>query len=181
MFCCSDASDNRLHGTIPSSFGSSSSIKDFRMANNMLYDPIPSTLCSNTNLNGGATLKYGCAGVLCPLGSYTENGHAMDAHSGCIPCPPGETTMYLGSSSCRAFSEKDILSLLFDVLQGERWPPRHKENWRDYKVSVCDWAGGKYFGGHVRSHRCPLTQSLSFQHAQLYATLMGLHKALDFR
>jgi hypothetical protein len=136
-----DASDNRLHGTIPSSFGNSASIKDFRMSNNMLYDPIPSALCNKPIINGGMTEKFGCAGVLCPLGTYTEQGHAMDSTNGCLPCPPGESTLYLGSTVCRYFSEADILSLFYDVMNGERWPPNHRTNWRNYEVSVCEWAG----------------------------------------
>lgn len=136
-----DVSHNQLHGTIPATFGRSRSIKDFRLGGNMFYDPVPPSLCTNTNVNGGFATIYGCDGVICPLGTYSESGHATPADKGCKKCPENETTMYLGSTECRAFAPEDILAILFDAMQGERWPEELRGNWKNRHIDVCYWSG----------------------------------------
>jgi len=106
----------------------------------MIYAPIPKSLCENTNINGGLTRMYGCDGVICPLGTYSDPGHATH-NEGCLPCPEGETNMYLGSSSCESFSEAEILAIYFDVLGGQNWNAFHQKNWKNFDVSVCEWEG----------------------------------------
>jgi hypothetical protein len=107
----------------------------------MIYDPIPSGLCANLHLNGGSTKQYGCDGVICPLGSYSEVGYAVDKHGGCAKCPPGESTVYLGSTECVKFLPRDILSLFYDVMQGDTWPEMHRDHWKDPTVDFCEWGG----------------------------------------
>ena len=122
----------------------------------MIYDPIPQSLCSNTNVNGGLTRSYGCDGVICPLGTYSDIGHASHSE-GCKPCPEGETTMYLGSSKCRHFSEADILSILFDAMEGYVWNEAEKCKWKDKSVNLCKWAGISCDqDGEIESIRLPL-------------------------
>lgn len=137
-----DLSSNYLHGTVPQSLGTSKTIKDLRLGNNRLYDPIPSGLCSNPDVNAGVTKKYGCAGILCPIGTYSEVGHAVDP-VGCFKCPAGESTLYLGSvrSKCQVFTEAMILTMFFEVMQGHEWPLGLQENWGNYDVPLCKWAG----------------------------------------
>ena len=135
-----DVSNNQLHGTIPASFGSNRSIKDFRLGHNMFYDPIPPGLCTNKKINGATTEDFGCDGVLCSLGSYSEEGFAVDGQ-GCTKCPEGETTLYLGSTRCDALTEADVLSIFFEVMQGNEWPDDMKRNWGDPTVSTCEWSG----------------------------------------
>lgn len=135
-----DVSSNRLIGKIPETFGSSTSIKDFRLGGNMIYEPIPQALCRNNNINGGLTPTYGCDGVICSLGTYSDPGHATHS-DGCKPCPEGQTTMYLGASSCETVTEKDILSIFFDVMRGEDWNTLQQRNWKDKSESVCEWDG----------------------------------------
>lgn len=106
----------------------------------MIHDPIPQSLFSNTNINGGMTGMYGCDGVICPLGTYSEPGHATHS-DGCKPCPDGLTTMYLGSVSCEEITDQDILSIFFDVMGGDKWDASQKENWKRLDVSVCEWSG----------------------------------------
>jgi len=132
---------SQLHGTIPATFGQSRSIKDFRLGGNMLYDPVPPSLCTNANVNGGLAKTYGCDGVICPLGTYSESGHATAADGGCKICPENETTMYLGSSECTPFSPEDILSVLFDAMEGDNWPKELRENWKNRHIDVCYWSG----------------------------------------
>ena len=137
-----DLSNNVLHGTIPQSFAISRSIEDLRLGGNRIYEPIPHGLCNHPNINGGATKQFGCDGVICPLGSYSDVGHAVESH-GCTRCPPGETTLYLGSSkaACQTFEPTKILSIFYDVMQGNVWPPAFQHNWGDFEVDICDWAG----------------------------------------
>lgn len=140
-----DLSNNAFHGTIPHSLGSSLVIEDLRLGGNMLYDPIPRGLCANPNVNGGATKQYGCDGILCPLGTFAETsgGHASESHGPCTPCPSSETTLYLGSprNACQEIRPEEILTMFYDVMQGELWPSRAQHNWGDLTVSICEWAG----------------------------------------
>lgn len=107
----------------------------------MIHDPIPRGLCTNPNVNNGATKLYGCDGVLCPLGTYSESGFAVEKQGGCKKCPEGETTLYLGSTKCRKLTEKEILSIFFDVMQGDKWNLDHRQNWQDPDFDVCFWSG----------------------------------------
>lgn len=148
-----DVSSNRIYGTIPSSFSGSRSMKDFRVGGNMIYAPIPQPLCSNTNINGGLTRMYGCDGVVCPLGTFSDPGHATHSE-GCKPCPEGQTTMYLGSSSCEEFSVTDILSIFFDVMGVDRLDGVDDDS---ETSSVCQWDGINCGEDHeISSIRFPL-------------------------
>jgi hypothetical protein len=135
-----DISQNHLLGTIPKSFGTSQSIEDFRLAGNMLYDAVPHGLCTNPNVNGGATKQYGCDGVLCPAGTYAETGYATHDRP-CANCPDNQSNFYLGSISCSEISEVDILSILYEVMQGSTWPENKSVGWTDTTKPVCEWAG----------------------------------------
>jgi hypothetical protein len=137
-----DASLNVLSGTIPSSFATAPMLKDIRVHGNRLYEPIPPALCSNPRMNGGNTVKYGCDAIVCPLGtfSHSNRGYAQDS-SKCEKCPGGQTTMYLGSTECIELDQKDLLSMMFDVMDGDAWPEEYKKGWKDENTSVCDWAG----------------------------------------
>jgi Leucine rich repeat N-terminal domain len=135
-----DVSMNHLHGTIPDAFVQMKGLSDFRVAGNMLYGDIPDALCRNSALNGGITDDYGCAGLLCPPGTYSSLGYRQ-YDTACEPCPDDRTSFYLGSTSCIHLEEKDILSMLYEVLDGPTWPDDVSRNWNDYSVSVCDWAG----------------------------------------
>ncbi len=140
-----DVSTNYLHGTIPESFGHSKTLKDFRLGGgNMIHNPVPKSLCTNTNINGGLTKTYGCSGVICPLGTYSDPGHAT--HSlGCKPCPDGRTTIYLGSSSCVELSEEDILTMFYDVMTnvGGSRDVVQEQHWMgfDRDAPICSWNG----------------------------------------
>ncbi|KAL7555900.1 hypothetical protein ACA910_010849 [Epithemia clementina (nom. ined.)] len=138
-----DVSDNKLMGTIPESFGASRSLRDIRFSDNMIYDPLPPALCENKILNGGITSQFGCAGVACPLGTYTEQGYAVGRENGgCRPCPEGKSTLYLGATKCRAFSTFDILSMVYAIMDGHNtWPRHYAETWENSSVPVCQWTG----------------------------------------
>ena len=135
-----DASQNFLHGTIPDTFGDSQTIRDFRVGDNMLHEPVPVSLCNKEELNDGATVAHGCDGVVCSLGTFSETGFATE--SGCLPCPKGQSTVYLGSTGCRTFDEKDILTMIYAVMEGIPWPAGYDETWnKDNSDDVCEWQG----------------------------------------
>jgi Leucine-rich repeat (LRR) protein len=137
-----DVSSNQLHGTIPASFGQSQTLKDFRLGGgNMFYDPIPDALCMNENINGGLTKTYGCSGVICPLGTYSDPGHATHA-DGCKPCPAGKTTLYLGSSACIKFDEEDYIAMIYDIMAATNNFSIQKGHWDlNREGDVCTWNG----------------------------------------
>lgn len=106
----------------------------------MIYDPIPHALCLNENINGGLTKTYGCSGVICPLGTYSDPGHATS--DGCRPCPAGKTTVYLGSSTCIKFDEDDYLAIIYDIMATTYDFPPQKWHWgTNREGNVCSWNG----------------------------------------
>lgn len=135
-----DVSNNMLHGTIPMSFSTTESLEDFRLGGNMLYGDVPHLLCSNAELNGGVSKLYGCDAIICPRGTFSELGYATEEKP-CIPCPDGQTTIYLGSQNCLTITEDDLLMMLYEVFRGPMWTPEQSEKWGDSSVSHCEWAG----------------------------------------
>ena len=123
----------------------------------MIYEPIPRSLCTNTNINGGLTRTYGCDGVICPLGTYSASGHATHSE-GCQPCPEGATTIYLGSIKCDYLNEVDILAIYFNVMGGSARNAIQKSHWGDPEGdNPCSWNGIKCDEkGEVSSIRFPL-------------------------
>lgn len=153
-------SDNSLHGTIPASLGASSTLKDLRLGNNMLYDPIPDELCKNPIINNGGAKTYGCDGILCPLCYTNEYGFATPNRP-CVPCPDEQCTLYRGSTKCRRFSDEDYLTLIYELMNGkENWPEEIRENWGNKDISICEWAGiGCDDDGTATSIKIPLMGS----------------------
>jgi len=49
--------------------------------------------------------------------------------------------MYLGSTECIELDQADLLSMLYDVLDGDQWPDDFKKGWKEENVSICSWAG----------------------------------------
>jgi Leucine rich repeat N-terminal domain len=127
--------------SIPASFGNSRTLKDFRLGGNMIYNPVPESLCRNENINGGLTKTYGCSGVICPLGTYSDPGHATHA-DGCKPCPEGKTTMYLGSPTCVRFTEEDYITMFYDVMAATHPHPMQRAQWSSHRdKDMCSWNG----------------------------------------
>mmetsp|Transcript_2343 Transcript_2343/g.5205 ORF Transcript_2343/g.5205 Transcript_2343/m.5205 type:complete len:324 (+) Transcript_2343:3-974(+) len=137
-----DVSTNHLHGTIPESFGHSKTLKDFRLGGgNMIHNPVPKSLCTNTNINGGLTKAYGCSGVICPLGTYSDPGHAIHS-DGCKRCPHDRTTIYLGSSRCVELTDEDILAMFYDVMAESNTSPMQQKHWSfEREGPICTWNG----------------------------------------
>lgn len=154
-----DISQNQITGTIPDSFASSTGLVDFRLASNMIYGTVPPALCRNKALNGGATVQAGCDGVICPIGTYSESGHAI-VDQVCTPCVPPQTTMYLGSTQCETFTDEDILHMIFEVFDGHNWPEGRQSNWKNPESSFCQYAGVECdASGDLKSLSIPLVSA----------------------
>ena len=123
----------------------------------MIYDPVPHALCTNENINGGLTKTYGCGGVICPLGTYSDPGHATHA-DGCRPCPAGKTSLYLGSSICIKFDEEEYIAMVYDIMAAIAKNPTQREHWGlNREGNVCTWNGiGCDEKGKVESVSFPL-------------------------
>lgn len=136
-----DVSQNYIYGTIPSSFGNCLTLEDFRISDNYIYGTVPDGLCTNLNVNDGAVKIRKCHGIACPQGWYATRGHATTNQS-CEKCPAGTSTLYMGSTYCEEFTDHDILSIFYEVMQGSHsWPTESKINWSNHDVSLCEWAG----------------------------------------
>ena len=134
-----DLSKNRLTGTIPETFAKSTSLEDFRLGGNKLYDIVPRGLCSSPKINGGSTMLHGCDGVICRTGTKSEEGHATVDHA-CAKCPEGMSNLYLGSSGCGFITEERIMDMLYEVMEGGSWR-EYGRYWNDEDVPICHWGG----------------------------------------
>lgn len=129
----------------------------------MMYSPVPRALCTNEDINGGLTKAYGCGGVICPIGTYSDPGHATHS-DGCKPCPKGKTSLFLGSSTCIRFTEEDYITMFYDVMTAV-YPSAHQRNHWDTnrEGEVCTWNGIDCDeNGRIQSISFPLMGLKSF-------------------
>ena len=145
-----DASGNKLAGTIPASISSLLDLRDFRMGDNYLEGPVPSDLCHSTQVNGGSKHEHSCDFILCPIDTYSPSGYAYSEQKAfsseeilvpCHRCPQKETSLYLGSKFCRELNQNDFVSMFYEAMDGDTWPPELRKMWNTPGTSVCDWAG----------------------------------------
>jgi hypothetical protein len=123
----------------------------------MLYGEVPHGLCTNPQVNDG----IGCDSIVCPPGTYSDLGYAIDGKP-CKKCPEGTSSVYLGSLDCHEITEAIILSMLYDILEGDSWEVEHRMHWSSNK-NVCEWGGVACgAGGEITSLTIPLTASPDF-------------------
>ena len=108
---------------------------------NRLQGSIPESLCTNKNINGGRTHVHGCDAIVCPIGYYSSDAGYASNESPCQKCPNGETTLYLGSTECHAYTQRDYLKIFYDMMKGDQWENKFNKDWKEDGVSECDWAG----------------------------------------
>jgi hypothetical protein len=101
---------------------------------------MPESLCNHPTVNKGKTEKYRCDAIACDIGKFSKTGVSTE-ESPCIPCPGGETNLYIGSTKCSPFTQRDLLSMLYDVIGGEVWPEKFVETWTDETLPVCEFFG----------------------------------------
>lgn len=92
-------------------------------------------------MSGGRTEMFGCDAILCSVGTFAESGYSTSQASQCRQCPEGETTLYLGSTTCLSFSQREVLTMFYEVMGGDSWPAHMKENWLNPDISECNWSG----------------------------------------
>lgn len=161
-------SKNQLTGAIPSNFLSGISGKDtlitVRLDQNHLMGAVPSSLqmfsklnidvtgnyitsidnglCNKSEWNDGNVGQFGCAGILCPAGTYSPSGRQTSSTETCDPCPGEENSLYLGDTTCVTLvkqQEKEILNKLFQATNGNNWI--NKDGWTDANSDICSWYG----------------------------------------
>ena len=118
-----DLSDNEFEGEIPSSLGSLQNLVDLHLGHNRLLLPIPESLCNSQIINGGK-VGESCDHILCPFGTYSEYGFARKGAqivAECIPCAEGETTMFMGQTSCISKATGNYIKLLYNAIYGSAW------------------------------------------------------------
>ena len=161
-------SNNQLTGSIPSNFLSgvaeTNSLVTVRLDQNHLMGTLPSSLqifsklnidvtsnyitaigdglCKQSEWNDGNVGTFGCAGILCPAGTFSPFGRQTSSTDICYFCPGEENSSYLGDTTCASLAkqqEKEILDKLFQATNGNNW--KNKDGWTDANSDVCSWYG----------------------------------------
>ena len=128
-----------------------------------LQGTIPPSLCTNERINGGGTKVYGCDAILCPVGRYRSDVGFASQDSPCLECPKGETTLFLGSTKCNKYTQRDYLKLFYDIMQGDKWDDKYNKDWNEEHVSECNWAGVSCDDdGFIDGLSFPISASLTF-------------------
>ena len=131
---------NSLTGTVPSELSRLKKL-DIALTEN-LVDKVDKTLCSMHRWMDGAVNLYGCNAILCPAGTFNQNGRQTSQEDPCIPCLDDETTGHMGTTSCLSAQralEKLILKLFFEETGGSEW--KENDGWMDDNVDICEWHG----------------------------------------
>jgi hypothetical protein len=161
---------NELQGSIPSDFLSSSkSARFIGLSSNLLTGTVPEELeflsfvdlevhdneiqgfpdsfCSKLDWNAGAVGMYGCEGFLCPPGTASPIGRAMNETTECQVCPDPQSAPFYGTISCEGeMSERDILVKLYNALDGDNW---YRNDFWLTNTDICDWYGIACSNGKV--------------------------------
>jgi len=93
-----DLSGNFLSGNVPGELSRFSQM-DLYLQDNRITS-IDSELCSKEDWNGNDVRKYGCSGILCPIGHFA-NGGRQSTNTPCARCISAE---YYGTSTCEGES-----------------------------------------------------------------------------
>lgn len=135
-----DLTNNMFFGEIPSNLGSLQHLVNIQLGGNKLYPPIPDSLCRSTTFNGG---KVGdsCDHIVCPMGTVSEHGFAKPGMSKCIACKEGESTAFLGQTTCSTPSPGDHIELFLGALHGLNWMPTADDRILFRGVDPCEWPG----------------------------------------
>jgi hypothetical protein len=119
---------------------------------------MPPYLCGSKYVNGGLPRKVGCDAILCSRGTYASSGFATDREE-CKQCPKGQTTIYLGATSCQSVYTEDILAMVYDVLHGDEWPEQYRHGWKNDNLDYCQWGGVECLDGELLGLNLPVQAS----------------------
>ena len=144
-----DLSSNRLEGRVPSSL---KLIRNSMFLEDNHLTEIDQTLCDSGL--GGDIAEFGCAAILCPIGTFNDAGRQIETDFPCMPC---KESKFLGATQCGAppsgpeqmpsvdfpsdeeIDERSILMMLYSLTNGKNW--HRNDNWGDSSVHYCDFFG----------------------------------------
>ncbi len=146
-----DLSGNLLSGEIPSSLGSIPVLKDLHLGDNIFQPSVPLSLCQRSEINGGYNAKSSCDHIICPMDTFSRQGHATSD----VPCQPcekgGQTTISLGASGCITMETYEYVSMLDSLVKKRDWDYNQNQGSEcDFDVVTCDEQG------HVIGFNIPL-------------------------
>lgn len=138
-----DLSRNHFVGGIPIEWNSFESMM-LDLAANQISE-VDSSFCTNNGWREAVQFDdpsqpSTCDWLLCPPGTYSENGWATTT-LGCEPCTGGNEAQYFGSISCSAEPTEDQRTSLLDFYEatnGDEWV--HSDNWGSSN-GICTWYG----------------------------------------
>jgi hypothetical protein len=106
-----DISANKLTGTLPYNLQRLNRL-GIKADQNKL-SAIDPYLCTLEAWNDYDVQEFGCAGILCPKGTYNDYGRQINPETPCVPCKAAE---YLGAAKCsgatRLLAEFGLLALV---------------------------------------------------------------------
>ncbi|KAL3925498.1 MAG: hypothetical protein SGILL_000365 [Bacillariaceae sp.] len=138
-------SSNLLTGEVPSELGFLS-LLDIALDDNEIVG-FPDSFCDKGDWMAGAVRDYGCEAILCPPGTSSPRGRAMNKTTECQACADPVSASFYGSTSCdEAMSEREILVNLYNGLEGDNW---YRNDFWLTNSDICDWYGIACANGKV--------------------------------
>jgi len=92
-----DLSSNYLSGAVPKELIRFENMNIFLRGNMISY--LDENLCANELWNDGDVGQFGCDGIVCPKGTFSETGRQADLNKKCEKC---EDSLYYGSTDCHS-------------------------------------------------------------------------------
>jgi len=149
-------SRNQLNGTLSAELGGLDTLIIDLDGNNIT--DIDSSLCKKPNWMEGNTIKFGCDGILCAIGTYQKySGRQTSDKMPCSTCSLSGGAPFMGSTSCVSAADiitRNILSTLYESTGGKNW--YRQGNWTNVDAPVCYWEGIECGHNHETIQRIKL-------------------------
>ena len=133
---------NKLSGTVPPELERFSSLQLNLVGNQITH--LPQRFCKFKNWMAGTVEQYGCDAILCPNGTYNNDGRQINDEDPCWPCADGSGSPYLGATSCNEEGGASIVQILhefYNAVRGAQW--KKKSGWDQFETVTADnldWA-----------------------------------------
>lgn len=133
-----DLSNNDLSGTVPSSLARFENINLYLQGNRLTS--IDQSLCNRSSWMTGEVAKFGCNGILCPIGTYSTIGRMSAEFNKCFPCQDTiQSSSYMGSMKCTT-SQQKILAYFWKQTGSTNW--FEYDGWKDAtSETICNAYG----------------------------------------
>ena len=135
---------NNFVGTLPATLDAFEEMNIELVGNKMTG--IAPELCDNVKWMDGLVEAFQCDAIMCPSGTYNNDGLAWTNDDLCEACVSSE---YYGSVYCEALAEpdvtteRDILEQIFYDTGGRTW--NVEGNWTIPWIPICSWEGVSCF------------------------------------